>query len=55
MRFTWKAPNSINAVPNGFLSDGRQKFAPADPNFGFALYATASGWSIYNAGTVSSA
>ena len=43
---------SINAVPNGFLSDGRQKFAPADPKFGFALIAEASGWSIYNAGSV---
>ncbi len=47
-----ESSNSINAVPNGFLSDGRQKFAPADPNFGFALEATASGWSIYNAGNV---
>ena len=44
--------NTINGVPDGFLSDGRQKFAPADPNFGFVLYATASGWSIYNAGSV---
>jgi hypothetical protein len=44
--------NTINGVPNGFLSDGRQAFAPADPNFGFVLYATASGWSIYNAGSV---
>jgi hypothetical protein len=47
-----ESSNSINGVPNGFLSDGRQKFAPADPNFGFVLYATASGWSIYNAGSV---
>jgi hypothetical protein len=45
--------NTINGVPDGFLSDGRQKFAPADPNFGFVLYATPSGWSIYNAGIVS--
>jgi hypothetical protein len=44
--------NTINGVPNGFLSDGRQAFAPADPNFGFVLYATASGWSIYNAGSI---
>jgi hypothetical protein len=44
--------NTINGVPNGFLSDGRQKFTPADPNFGFVLYATASGWSVYNAGSV---
>jgi len=47
-----ESSESINAVPNGFLSDGRQKFAPADPNFGFALIAEASGWSIYNAGSV---
>ena len=45
--------NSINGVPNGFLSDGRQKFAPADSSFGFVLYAAPTGWSIYNAGTVS--
>ena len=44
--------NTINGVPDGLLSDGRQKFAAADPNFGFVLYATPSGWSIYNAGTV---
>jgi hypothetical protein len=44
--------NTINGVPDGFLSDGRQKFAPADSNFGFVLYATPSGWSIYNAGTL---
>ncbi len=45
--------NTINGVPNGNLSDGRQKFAPADSNFGFVLYATPSGWSIYNSGIVS--
>jgi len=45
--------NTINGLPDGFLSDGRQKFAPADSNFGFVLYATPSGWSIYNAGSVS--
>jgi hypothetical protein len=44
--------NTINGVPDGTLSDGRQKFQPADPNFGFVLYATASGWSIYNAGSL---
>jgi hypothetical protein len=43
--------NTINGIPDGFLSDGRQKFTPADPNFGFVLFATPSGWSIYNAGT----
>jgi hypothetical protein len=48
-----ESSNSINGVPDGLLSDGRQKFTPADPNFGFALYATADGWSIYNAGNVS--
>jgi hypothetical protein len=42
---------SINGLPNGFLSDGRQKFAPADTNFGFALFASPTGWAIYNAGT----
>jgi hypothetical protein len=47
-----ESSESINAVPNGFLSDGRQKFAPADPNFGFALIAEATGWSIYNSGSV---
>ena len=47
-----ESSESINAAPNGFLSDGRQKFAPADPNFGFALIAEASGWSIYNAGSI---
>jgi hypothetical protein len=45
--------NTINGVPNGNLSDGRQKFAPADSNFGFVLFATPSGWSIYNSGIVS--
>ena len=45
--------NTINGIPDGFLSDGRQKFAPADSNFGFVLYASPSGWSIYNAGIVS--
>jgi hypothetical protein len=48
-----ESSNSINGVPDGNLSDGRQKFAPADPNFGFVLEAAATGWSIYNAGSVS--
>jgi hypothetical protein len=43
---------TINGIPNGFLSDGRQKFLPADSGFGFVLYATPSGWSIYNAGSL---
>jgi hypothetical protein len=44
---------SVNGVPNGRLPDGRQSFAPADPRFGFALIATPSGFSIYNAGILS--
>lgn len=44
---------SVNGLPNGKLPDGRQTFAPADPRFGFALIATPSGFSIYNAGTLS--
>ncbi len=44
--------NTINGVPDGYLADGRQKFSPADPRFGFVLYATPSGWSIYNSGIV---
>jgi hypothetical protein len=45
--------NTINGVPDGNLPDGRQKFQPADPGFGFALFADPSGWAIYNAGTIS--
>jgi hypothetical protein len=45
--------NSINGIPNGTLPDGVQSFAPADPNFGFALEATPSGYSIYHAGILS--
>jgi hypothetical protein len=44
--------NTINGIPDGTLSDGRQKFKPADTGFGFALFATPTGWSIYNAGTI---
>jgi hypothetical protein len=44
--------NSINAVPIGTLTSGVEAFAPADPNFGFALQATASAYSIYHAGTL---
>jgi hypothetical protein len=44
--------NTVNGVPDGFLSDGRQKFQAADSTFGFVLYATPSGWSIYHAGSV---
>jgi hypothetical protein len=45
--------STVNGLPDGTLSDGRQKFKPADTAFGFVLYATPSAWAIYNAGTVS--
>jgi hypothetical protein len=45
--------DSINGIPNGTLPDGVQTFTPADPNFGFALEATPTGYSIYHAGIVS--
>ena len=48
-----ESSNDVNALPNGFLSDGQQAFTAADPNFGFALLATPSGWSIYNSGSLS--
>ncbi len=44
---------SVNGLPHGNLPDGRQAFIPADPGFGFALLATPSGFSIYNAGILS--
>lgn len=44
---------SVNGVPNGTLPTGVQSFAPADPNFGFALEATPAAYSIYHAGTMS--
>jgi Carboxypeptidase regulatory-like domain/TonB dependent receptor len=44
---------SINAIPNGVLATGVQDFVPADPNFGFALEATPTAYSIYHAGTLS--
>lgn len=44
---------SVNGTPDGTLPDGRQSFVPADPRFGFALIATPTGFSIYNAGIVS--
>lgn len=44
---------SVNGTPSGTLSDGRQAFTPADPNFGFALIAEPIGFSIYHAGTLS--
>ena len=48
-----ESSNTINGNPDGFLSDGRQRFTPADPSFGFVLFGTPSGWSIYNAGSLS--
>jgi hypothetical protein len=45
--------NSINAVPSATLPSGIQGFIPADPLFGFALEATPSAYSIYQAGTLS--
>jgi hypothetical protein len=44
---------SINGVSNGILPSGVQSFTPADPDFGFSLMASPSGFSIYHAGTVS--
>jgi hypothetical protein len=44
---------SINGTPSGTLPDGTQLFTPADPNFGFSLFATPTGYSIYHSGTVS--
>jgi hypothetical protein len=44
---------SVNGLPAGNLSDGRQLFVPADPRFGFALIATPTGFSIYNGGILS--
>jgi hypothetical protein len=44
---------SINGIPSGTLPSGVQSFTPADPNFGFALMASPTGYSIYHAGTVS--
>jgi hypothetical protein len=44
---------SINGVPSGMLPSGVQAFTPADPDFGFALMASPTGYSIYHAGTLS--
>jgi len=44
---------SINGIPSGTLPSGVQAFTPADPNFGFALEVTPTGYSDYNAGTLS--
>jgi hypothetical protein len=45
--------SSVNGLPAGNLSDGRQAFTPADPRFGFTLLGTPTGFSIYNGGTLS--
>jgi Carboxypeptidase regulatory-like domain len=45
--------DSVNGIPTGPPVDGVQYFTPADTGFGFALLDTPSGYSIYNAGTVS--
>ena len=45
--------DSINGIPNGTAPDGIQLFTPADPNFGFTLEATPTGYSTYNGGTLS--
>ena len=44
---------SINGIPSGTTPTGVQAFTPADPNFGFALEATPTGYSTYHAGTLS--
>lgn len=44
---------SINGIPSGTTPSGVQAFTPADPNFGFTLEATPTGYSIYHAGTLS--
>src|ERR1700680_4426915 len=45
--------DSINGIPSGTLPTGVQSFTSADPNFGFTLEATPTGYSIYHAGTLS--
>lgn len=45
--------DSINGIPNGTTVSGVQAFTPADPNFGFVLEATPTGYSIYHSGTLS--
>jgi hypothetical protein len=44
---------SVNGIPNGTLADGRQAFKPADPNSGFALFCSPTGYSVYHAGILS--
>ena len=41
------------AYPQASSPMADKQFQPADSNFGFVLYATPSGWSIYNAGSIS--
>jgi Carboxypeptidase regulatory-like domain/TonB dependent receptor len=44
---------SINGLPAGTTPSGVQAFTPADPNFGFSLMATPTGYSIYNGAVLS--
>jgi hypothetical protein len=44
---------SINGVPSGTLPSGVQSFTPSDPNFGFSLLASPTGYSLYHAATFS--
>lgn len=41
-----------NVRPNGFLPNGKEMLALADPNFGFAFLDEPAGYSIYHAGFV---
>ena len=44
---------SINGIPSGTSPTGIQLFTPADNSFGFTLFASPSGYSIYHAGSLS--
>ncbi|HXE89824.1 MAG TPA: TonB-dependent receptor [Terriglobales bacterium] len=41
-----------NVRPDGFLPNGKQRLALADPNFGFAFLDEPAGYSIYHAGFI---
>jgi len=45
--------DSINGLPAGTTPGGVQAFKTADPNFGFSLIVAPTGFSVYNAGTLS--
>lgn len=47
------APSQINATPVGTLPNGKTAFQPVDPRFGFTLFDSPTGSSIYHAGIVS--